>query len=150
MHLRTVFTHFQTNTKSIGIYRVLRCCLLLKNQNLVSHENGLGYLETIDFYKQCMLYIFPHYPSLDWLFQPIPMTFFNESDCHSQLCIPITSITALSHHLYLYRNIFSLHQQSSYLKHYQWNSLVEGGKACICPMVKKLVITLYTLSLFVL
>ena len=36
-----LFTHFKTNTKSIGIYRVLRCCVLLKHPNIVSHENGL-------------------------------------------------------------------------------------------------------------
>ena len=35
MHPITIFTHFKTNTKSIGIYRVLRCCVLLKNQNIV-------------------------------------------------------------------------------------------------------------------
>ena len=28
-HLRTLFTHFKTNTKTIGIYRVLGWCALL-------------------------------------------------------------------------------------------------------------------------
>ena len=32
------FSQFKTNTKSIDIYSVLRCCVLLKNQNLVSRE----------------------------------------------------------------------------------------------------------------
>ena len=35
MHPITLFTHFKTNTKSIGIYRGLRCCMLLKTQNIV-------------------------------------------------------------------------------------------------------------------
>ena len=40
-HPITLFTHFKTNTKSIAIYRVLRCCELLKNQNIVTvHEIG--------------------------------------------------------------------------------------------------------------
>ena len=29
-HLRTLSTHFKTNTKTIVIYRVLGCCVLLK------------------------------------------------------------------------------------------------------------------------
>ena len=41
---RTLFTHFKTNTKTIGIYRLLECCVLLKNQNLVSNEMGQAIL----------------------------------------------------------------------------------------------------------
>ena len=36
----SLFTQIKTNTKTIGIYRVLGCCVLLKNQNLVSNEMG--------------------------------------------------------------------------------------------------------------
>ena len=39
-HLRTLFTQIKTNTKTISTYGVLGCCVLLKNQNLVS--NGMG------------------------------------------------------------------------------------------------------------
>ena len=39
-HLRTLFTQIKTNNKTIGIYRVLGCCMLYKNQNLVSNEIG--------------------------------------------------------------------------------------------------------------
>ena len=35
-HPITLFTHFKTNTKSIAIYRLARCCVLLKNQNIVN------------------------------------------------------------------------------------------------------------------
>ena len=38
-HLRTLFTHFKTNTKTIGIYQVLGCCVLFK-QNLFTYEIG--------------------------------------------------------------------------------------------------------------
>ena len=32
----TLFTHFKTNTKSVDIYRMLRCCCeLMKNQNIL-------------------------------------------------------------------------------------------------------------------
>ena len=31
-HHITLFTHFKTTTKSIDIFRVLRCCVLMKNQ----------------------------------------------------------------------------------------------------------------------
>ena len=34
------FNPFLANSKSIGIYRVFRCCVLLKNKNVVSHEMG--------------------------------------------------------------------------------------------------------------
>ena len=34
-HLWTLFTHFKTNTKTIGIYIVWGCCLLWKNENIV-------------------------------------------------------------------------------------------------------------------
>ena len=34
-NLRTLFTNFKTNTTTIGIYRVLGCCALWKNQNIL-------------------------------------------------------------------------------------------------------------------
>ena len=41
MRTITFFTHFKTNTKSISIYRVLRCCVLLKkSKHCESHEMG--------------------------------------------------------------------------------------------------------------
>ena len=43
-HLRTLFTQIKTNTKTIGIYTVLGCCVLLKNQTLVSNEMGQAIL----------------------------------------------------------------------------------------------------------
>ena len=40
VHVRTLFTQIKT----ISIYRVLGCCVLLKNQNLVSNEMGQAIL----------------------------------------------------------------------------------------------------------
>ena len=47
-----IFTHFKTNTKTIGIFRVLVCCVLWKNQNLLSNKwarltRDHRYLQTI-------------------------------------------------------------------------------------------------------
>ena len=40
-HPMILFTHFKTNTKSIDIYRVLRCCVLMKkSKHSESHEMG--------------------------------------------------------------------------------------------------------------
>ena len=35
----TLFTHFKTNIKSFGIYRAIRCCVLLKIK-IKKHEMG--------------------------------------------------------------------------------------------------------------
>ena len=54
-HPITLLTHFKTNTKSISIYKVLRCCVLLKNQNI---EKVVQWARlSIDFYKRYALYI---------------------------------------------------------------------------------------------
>ena len=40
-HPITLFAHFKTNTKSIDIYRVLRCCVLkVISKHTESHEKG--------------------------------------------------------------------------------------------------------------
>ena len=40
-HPITPFTHFKTNTKSIDIYRVVRCCVLMKkSKHSENHEMG--------------------------------------------------------------------------------------------------------------
>ena len=40
-HPITLFTHFKTNTKSINMYRLLRCCVLIKkSKHSESHEMG--------------------------------------------------------------------------------------------------------------
>ena len=40
-HPITLFTHFKTNTKFIDMYRVLRCCVLMKkSKHSESHEMG--------------------------------------------------------------------------------------------------------------
>ena len=61
-HFIILFTHFKTNTKSIGISRVLRCCGLLKNQNLLRHEMASLTKAHRFLYMMSTLYI----PSL-WL-----------------------------------------------------------------------------------
>ena len=34
-HLRTLVTNFKSNTKTIGIYGILGCCVLWRNQNIL-------------------------------------------------------------------------------------------------------------------
>ena len=48
-----LFTHFKTNTKCLGIYRVLRCCAF-KNQNIVKVMKWARLLQT----NRYALYIF--------------------------------------------------------------------------------------------
>ena len=39
---RASFTLFKTDAKSISIYRVLRCCVLLQKSKFIMLSNGLG------------------------------------------------------------------------------------------------------------